>query len=218
MNKSHKSLAVVLSKKDWKEADLLFSLYSKEYGKISVLSIGAKKILSKLSGHLALPAIVEIDFIQGKLLKKLTHAYLIEKINLKSEEDYNFVSAILEIIDRTVKDELRQSEIWELLVFALRKVVEVEKLEQKKLILNIFILKLLQYLGYQIKLDENNKNREINRGLDPSGGRLVAALQDNQNSLRLCVNAKSNERLFEFLLQYLRFACDCDFRVMKSFV
>jgi hypothetical protein len=150
-------------------------------------------------------------------MKKLTHACLLEKVDLSGEEDFHFVSAILEIIERTAKDEMKQTEIWDLLAFVLRQTIELKTREQRKLMVNVFVLKLLTFLGYQIKLDAKLKNREINRSLDALSAEMVSALQDQKTISPLSLNRASNDKLFDFLLEYLRFVADCDFKALKSF-
>jgi DNA repair protein RecO len=43
---------IVFSKKDFKESDLLVTVYTKKYGKVFLQARGGKKITSKLSSHI----------------------------------------------------------------------------------------------------------------------------------------------------------------------
>jgi DNA repair protein RecO (recombination protein O) len=52
---------IVLSKRDWREADRLYCVYTKEYGKMEFLGRGARKPLAKLSPHLEFFS--EADFL-----------------------------------------------------------------------------------------------------------------------------------------------------------
>jgi len=55
MDKAIKTLGIVLKRKDWKASDFLFSIYTKDFGRINLVAVGTKKINSKLNGHLSVP-------------------------------------------------------------------------------------------------------------------------------------------------------------------
>src|SRR5690606_7475011 len=43
---------IVLRRRDYKEFDRLYTLYTEDYGKIEAIARGSRKITSKLAGHL----------------------------------------------------------------------------------------------------------------------------------------------------------------------
>ena len=69
MEKLQKTKAIVLSTKEWREDDLLFSFLTEDFGRIQAIATGSKKITSKLVGHLSTPGIVELIFV--KILNSL---------------------------------------------------------------------------------------------------------------------------------------------------
>lgn len=75
----HRTKAIVLKKVDRKEADQLFTLYTEDFGKLTVLGRAIRKISSKLRSGIEIFYLSEIEFIQGKAYKILTDAVLIEK-------------------------------------------------------------------------------------------------------------------------------------------
>ena len=211
---SYKTQAIVLKKRIWRESDLLFSFYTKDFGKVEVLATGAQKIKSKLVPHLSSLGIVEIEFVIGKVFKKLTQAYLVENLSNRSDENYYFTSLILEIVDKAVQEDYPQKEIWKLIIWAIGEINKTDSLDKKKLIVNIFNLLLLQTLGYQIKFTENLICREINMSLDSPAYELVLKIQKKESVVDLGLQKRSNDRLFKFLHKYFQHVIE---RKLNSF-
>ncbi|MBI2640297.1 MAG: DNA repair protein RecO [Candidatus Sungbacteria bacterium] len=69
--------AIILKKSDYGETGALFTLYTKEYGKIRALAQGVKKEDAKLKGHLEPLSLSSVSFVLGKNGERLTHASLI---------------------------------------------------------------------------------------------------------------------------------------------
>ena len=197
MSVTRSTRAIVLNKKDWREDDLLFSLFSEELGKIKVVATGAKKIKSKLVGHLSAPGIVEIHFAQGKSFKKLMHAYLVDPHDWEGEDDFYYLSLIYEIIDKSVGEDEVYERLWSLLVWVLQSVVKSRRPVEKKLFINIFIYRLLEILGYKVKIDKLGfgiKNRPH-----------LIQIFEQLNSSEVSLSEKDIQVLFNFLRRYLIF-------------
>ena len=58
--------AIILSRTDYGEADRILTLLTPEYGKLSVLAKGVRKVKSKLAGGIELFSVSEITFIKGR--------------------------------------------------------------------------------------------------------------------------------------------------------
>mgnify|MGYP003994390945 CR=1 FL=1 len=71
MEKTFKTKAIVLQKKNWRENDLLFSLYTKDFGRVEAVAVGARRVKSKLVGHLSGLGQVEVMFARGKRFNKV---------------------------------------------------------------------------------------------------------------------------------------------------
>ena len=69
--------AMVLSRQDAGEHDMLFNLYTKEYGKVRAYAKGIKKEQAKLRGHLELFSLAEVGFVVGKGGERLVYSSLI---------------------------------------------------------------------------------------------------------------------------------------------
>jgi DNA repair protein RecO (recombination protein O) len=57
---------IVLSRRDHKEVDRWYSVYTQEHGKIEFLARGGHKPLAKLTPHLEMMAVVDLLLVQGR--------------------------------------------------------------------------------------------------------------------------------------------------------
>ena len=69
--------AIVLSRQDAGEHDMLFNLYTKEYGKVRAYAKGIKKEQAKLRGHLETLSLAEVGLVAGKTGERLIYSSLI---------------------------------------------------------------------------------------------------------------------------------------------
>ncbi|MBI5076914.1 DNA repair protein RecO [Candidatus Falkowbacteria bacterium] len=199
MTQIYKTKGIVLAKKPWREADLLFSIFTEDFGKIKVISAGVRKIKSKLSGQINTPGIVEILFASGRNFKKLTHACLDERFVVAAEPDFYFYAAVLELLDKSSPEDEKNRKIFALAVFTLKKIISENKLTVKKFWLNFFIIKLLSFCGYELKT--------IEQAGEKNNQRLVQVIRrisagDCQN-LRL--RKDENQQLFCLLKNQVQF-------------
>ena len=67
-------LAIVLSRRDWREYDQLVSLYTREEGRREALARGVKKPVSKLSPHLFPWFALEVEIVAGAAIDHLIKA------------------------------------------------------------------------------------------------------------------------------------------------
>lgn len=137
----------ILKKTDLREADQLFTIYTKDYGKIDVLGKAIRKIKSKLRSGAELFYLSEIEFIQGKAYKTLTDAVLINKFkDIRSDlEKTKIACQIAESLDDLIRAPEPDKNIWKLLedVFGRLNV---------DLVYYYFLWNCLSILGYQIDL------------------------------------------------------------------
>jgi DNA repair protein RecO (recombination protein O) len=113
-----RTLGFVFKKEDKGEADQVFKIFTKDFGRIEVLGKGIRKISSKLRSQIEIFYLSEIEFVQGKIHKRLTDALLIEKFkNLrKSFKKLSIAYQISEVLDRLIKGEEKDERIWNLIL------------------------------------------------------------------------------------------------------
>ena len=146
----YRTQGFIIKKTDRGEANQLFTIYTKDFGKLEILGKAIRKIKSKLRGGTELFYLSETEFIQGKTHKTLTDAILIESFpNIR--QDLNKLTVahkISETLDNLIKGEEPDEEIWQLLTETFEK-LNKDKLE---IIYYYFLWNLLSILGYQTEL------------------------------------------------------------------
>lgn len=93
--------SIILSRRAFREDDLLLTVYSQERGKLTLLANGAKKIKSKLAGHLEPVSWSYLNVVAGRSIDQIIGAQLIKSYaQLKNDEQKIFyASYFLELID-----------------------------------------------------------------------------------------------------------------------
>lgn len=152
MFRHYRTQGFILKKTDQGEADRIFTIYTKDFGKLEILARAERKTKSKLKGGLELFYLSEIEFIQGKTHKTLTDAILIENfLNLRKDlERLSIAYKVLEVLDNLIKGQEADEKIWNLLNEIFNKLNNL-KIENCKLkiIYYYFLWNLLSILGYQ---------------------------------------------------------------------
>lgn len=145
----------VFKKEDFGEADRIFSVFTKDFGRLELIGRGIRKISSKLKGKVEIFSFLNLEFVRGKYQKILTQA---EEILIFPELKKNFSKTILafqisEILDRLIKEEEREEKIFELLkeVFSNFRFFPLKKIS---LLYLYFFWRLISILGYQPRVKE----------------------------------------------------------------
>lgn len=162
----HRSLGLVIKKEDRGEADQLFTVYTKDFGKVEILARSVRKISSKLRAGAEIFYLSELEFIQGKGYKTLTDAIVIEKFkNLR--QDLNKLKTAYQIAD--VADDFlgapeSDKRIWELLTDVFKKIND-QKTTAGKLtaIYYQFLFNFISLLGYGLKPADFKKLKSFSK-------------------------------------------------------
>jgi len=112
-----KTQGFVFKTEDMFEADRIFSVFTKDFGRIEVVGKSIRKIASKLRSGIPLFGLSEIEFIQGKNKKTLTDALTVEKFPeiSQSPEKLMVAKTISEFVDRCIKGQEPDEGIFALL-------------------------------------------------------------------------------------------------------
>ncbi|MCD6500607.1 DNA repair protein RecO [bacterium] len=157
----YRTQGIFLKREDRGEADQLFTVFTKDYGKLKILGRAIRKIKSKLRSGTDLFYFSEIEFIQGKTYKTLTDAILIEKFkNIRNDpKKLEMAYEITDILDSLTGKEEKDNRIWELLLKSFREIENCEienslKIENCKLriIYYYFLWNLFSILGFRPEL------------------------------------------------------------------
>jgi len=146
-----RSRGIILKKIDFKEDDEMITIYSSDFGKIDVLSRGAKKITAKLTPSLQLFNIVEFEFVNGKSLKTITSATVLN--NFQESRDNLFKIKVLtkttKIIDKLVTEPEKDTNLWEFLLnfYTVLPNIKLENDRETQTLIDFFETKVLKILG-----------------------------------------------------------------------
>lgn len=149
MNKTFRTTGIVLNKKDWREADSLFTIYTADHGKLDLVAIGCRKIKSKLMGHLSSVGVVDIMVAKSKCQDKLATARLVERFTFDSKVDFYYFNLIFEVLDKAINEGQGDLRLWQLLNNTLKWLTCSSQVEQKNIVVSYFIVQLINELGYR---------------------------------------------------------------------
>ena len=152
----YRTKGFVLSKYNAREADQVFDIYTKDFGKLKISGKGIRKIKSKLKPGMELFCLSKVEFIQGKTFKTLTDAAVIEKFkNIKKDlNKLKIAYQIAELTDSLVSGQEKDEAIFNLLTEIFNKLNTYQpiSLPAYQLIYYYFLWNLFSILGYQIDL------------------------------------------------------------------
>ncbi len=169
----YRTTGLIFKKDDRGETDQLFTIYTKDFGKLEILGKAIRKISSKLRSGAEPFYLSEIEFIQGKTQKTLTDTILINKFgNLRKDlKRLRIAYRISEVLDNLIKGPEADEKIWQLLEESFEKLdtLEIRGRRDKSLLpirppagglsnwkLEIlyyyFLWNLLSILGYELQL------------------------------------------------------------------
>ena len=163
---NYRTQGLILKKEDRGEADRLFTVYTKDFGKLRILARSVRKISSKLRSGAEIFYLSELEFIQAKRHKTLTGAVPIEDFkNLRSDLNRMKVAyQIAEALDDFIKGPEADSRIWNLLLKVFRR-LDSQKFppENLKLLYRYFLFNFLSLMGYGIRPEEFKKLKSFTR-------------------------------------------------------
>ncbi|MEK7539631.1 MAG: DNA repair protein RecO [Patescibacteria group bacterium] len=149
-----KTQAVVLRRRDLKERDKLLTLYTQEHGKLTVRAIGAKKIESKLGGHVEPFMRTEVCLVTSKTIDILAGAQVVEAYpQLRSSiSGTHAAQYLMEVVDQLTPDGQQEPSVYELLCSGLDILNQQSRVNF--LTVQATVLKILGRLGFEPELDK----------------------------------------------------------------
>lgn len=155
---------IVLNKRDWRESDRVYSVLTREHGKVEMVGRGARKPLAKLSPHLEFCAEVDLLVVHGRSRETVAG---VERIRSFAGLYDNLSKSLvahhtLQLVDLGTRereaDRFLYDEVKNFLIF-LHKTPELTS-ERAAFLLSAFALKLLALLGYRPELGRCLQCRE----------------------------------------------------------
>ncbi len=147
---------IVLAEINSRDADSIFVLYSKDFGKISMLGRSIRKNSAKLRAKMSLFSLVEIGFVAGKSGNTLTDVESVESFSVAKKNlaklslFYRMAETVLSLAIEEEKDE----NVFCLLRESFKKIATVDfSAQELKFFYCFFAFQLLRQLGYNPRLD-----------------------------------------------------------------
>jgi len=147
MYRNLRTEGVVLSQKNFAEADRLLTIYTRDFGKLHALAKGVRRPKSKKAGHTQLGNWCKMLIVRGKSLDLITEietkrAFGFENLSVqKAVEIYHF----LELVNLLTAQNQKNIQIFSLLVNFLKK---LDGGYDYKLLSAVFKIKLISNLGF----------------------------------------------------------------------
>ena len=145
--------AIVLSHKNWGEADRMLWLYTRKLGKVQAIAKGVRKIRSRKSGHLEPFTCTNLMFARGRSFLILTQAETLDAyINIRENLLLvGYSSYITELIARFTSEEDDNQQIYHLFKDTLSR---IDTEQSPNPAVRYFEIHLLDLLGYRPELSE----------------------------------------------------------------
>jgi DNA repair protein RecO (recombination protein O) len=163
MTLKYKTKGFVFKKSDASESDSFFSVFTKDFGRLDLRAKAIRKITSKLRSDIDIFYLSEVEFIQGKNVKTLTDARLIEKFrNLTQDlERFKVVNGIGNVLDNFIKGEEKDDAIFDLINEIFIKLNNYTPTPKTyTLIYYYFLWNFLYLLGYKPEVSKCNTCHE----------------------------------------------------------
>lgn len=145
----------VLRSINYKDSDKLFTLYSKEVGKLSALAKGVRKITSRRAGsldtlnHVTLGIHESQDDYKFITETRLEESFETLKKDLRTSAYGYYIS---ELVYKNVEDNEKSAELFSLILKTLRAINKNP--EEVSKYVNFFEKNFMRLLGYQMSLDK----------------------------------------------------------------
>lgn len=156
MSTLYSTTGIVLSRRDFREADRLYSVFTRSHGKIEFIARGGHKPLAKLTPHLEMTAEVELLLVDGRTFQTVAgverqRRFVNPNVDLSR---LLLIQNSLSLVDLAVRSGERDPVLYDLLIKWLEFVAEVGELtdERRAFLLGSFVLKLMSVCGYRPEL------------------------------------------------------------------
>lgn len=139
---------IILHRRYMGEYDLVVTAYTKDFGKLKLSAISARKITSKLRGGLEPLCLSGLEFIEGKSRLVVTDAQTQERYNtIRGDLARSQIAFhVLDSVDRLVQGQEADRGVWKLLSETLHSLNSPASLPQE--ILAQFSPRFFALLGY----------------------------------------------------------------------
>ena len=156
--------AIVLNRTDYGEADRILTLLTPEYGKLSLMAKGVRRIKSKLAGGIELFSVTDITFIKGKGDMGTLFSSRLLKYYATIVQDINRTMLGYELIKTLNKatEDNPEAEYFHLLEQAFEALDDATV--DSQLIQSWFTAQLLRFAGHTPNLESDTTGKKLEVG------------------------------------------------------
>jgi len=142
---------IILKKQDQGEANRSFTVFTKDFGKLSLWATSERKITSKLRGGLELFSLSQLSFVQGKNRKMLVETVSLEQ-HFSIRQDFVRLKTafkIANLLEQTIIGQEKDEKIWEFLRHSLSL---VDQGAPAQMVYRLFSQSVSLTLGYRSEI------------------------------------------------------------------
>jgi DNA repair protein RecO (recombination protein O) len=150
----YRTHAVVLRRRDFRDADRILTVFTPNYGKLELIAKGIRKTTSRKAGHLELFSHCTLLVAQARTWDIVTEVAGVESFpNIRTDLDkISQANYIGELIDCFSESGDENQPLWELLIIALQELDALGDAQNGHLLQHWFEMHLLSLVGFQPQL------------------------------------------------------------------
>jgi DNA repair protein RecO (recombination protein O) len=150
----YRTHAVVLRRRDFRDADRILTVFTPNYGKLELIAKGVRKTTSRKAGHLELFSHSALLVAQARTWDIVTEVVGVESYpRLRSDLDkISQASYIGELVDCFSESGDENQPLWELLIIALQELDQLAAGQDVRALQHWFEMHLLSLVGFQPQL------------------------------------------------------------------
>jgi len=153
--------ALVLSQTEKGEADRVFTVFTRQQGKLNLLAKGERKILSKLRRGIDLFYLTRVTFVSTTVRNTLTDVDLINDFPVLRQDwrKFQVVSWLSRLVDFSFPSAIQEEEVFSLLRESWEDLEKTEKYFQRPYY--YFLWQFFKILGYQPEILFSSSKHKI---------------------------------------------------------
>ena len=145
--RSYKAEGIVIKRKNFGEADRFLTVFTKQYGKISIKAKGVRKISSRRGAHVELLNLVDMNLYKGHSLPILTEAQSVNNFPMLKADlrSVGIAYHLCELVDSLCPE---NQENFKVFILLLETLLKLEEKDEAPRIVEKFERELLLSLGF----------------------------------------------------------------------
>lgn len=152
----YRTHAVILRRRDFRDADRILTVFTPNYGKLELIAKGVRKTTSRKAGYLELFSHSTLMVAQARTWDIVTEVVGVESfVNIRTDlEKISQANYISELIDCFTESGDENQPVWDLLILTLQELDRLDDSQNSGLLLRWFEMHLLSLSGFQPQLFE----------------------------------------------------------------